>query len=110
MILRTISFLGIRVRTMTPKYPAERVPFPRRDGLTASIRALGHGESFLIPENDVKPTTRRIVHAAAVRLDIPISARRVENGLRVYRLAEWPRRGVRQQTASEPTYQPFDET
>jgi hypothetical protein len=72
------------------KYPAERVPFPRRDGLAASIRALGHGESFLIP--DPKATARRVVHATAVRLGVPVSIRKVEDGLRVYRLADWPRR------------------
>jgi hypothetical protein len=72
------------------KYPAERVPLPRRDGLAASIRALGRGESFLIP--DPKATARRVVHATAVRLGVPVSIRKVENGLRVYRLAEWPRR------------------
>lgn len=72
-----------------PKYPAERVPFPQRDGLAASIRALGQGESFRLDETD---NTRRIVHATAVRLDIPVSIRKVEDGLRVYRVAEWPRR------------------
>jgi hypothetical protein len=72
------------------KYPAERVPFPRRDGLATSIRALGLGESFLIP--DPKETTRRVVHAAAVRVNIPVSIRKVEDGLRVFRLTSWPRR------------------
>ena len=74
------------------KYPAEKVPFPTRDGLAASIRALGHGESFLIP--DPKGNTRRIVHSTAVRLDIPVSVRKVDGGLRVYRLTVWPRRKV----------------
>jgi hypothetical protein len=91
-----------------PKYPAERVPFPRRDGLTASIRALGQGESFLIPEEETSPTTRRIVHAAAVRLDIPVSVRKVEGGLRVYRLGEWTRRGVSASNTVEPKH--HDET
>ena len=72
------------------KYPAERVPFPQRDGLAASIRALGHGESFLIP--DPKETTRRVVHATAVRINVPVSVRKVEGGLRVFRLTSWPRR------------------
>ena len=88
------------------KYPAERVPFPQRDGLAASIRALGHGESFLVPE--VKETTRRVIHATAVRLEIPVSVRKVEGGLRVYRLEEWPRRGKTETKVEE--YKQVDES
>jgi hypothetical protein len=86
------------------KYPAERVPFPRRDGLTASLRALGQGESFLIP--DPKETTRRVVHAAAVRVNIPVSIRKVEDGLRVFRLTSWPRR---ERKAKADTGRHYDE-
>lgn len=79
---------------MTPKYPAEKVPLPeRREGLSSSIRALGNDESFLIPTGDVKPNTRKIVHREAVRLSTPVSVRKVPEGLRVYRVAKWPKRG-----------------
>jgi lambda repressor-like predicted transcriptional regulator len=61
-----------------------------------SQNTLGQGESFLIP--DPKATTRRVVHATAVRLGVPVSIRKVEDGLRVYRLTNWPRREKRVET------------
>ena len=75
-------------------YPAESRPIPAkiRDGIAASIRALGPGQSFLIPQSDVKPTTRKVAHREAVRLSVPVSIRKVEDGLRVFRLDSWPRR------------------
>jgi hypothetical protein len=76
-----------------PKYPAENVPMPRREGLSASILNLSVGQSFLIPTEDLKPNTRRIAHAAAKRLGKPVSILKVDGGLRVYRLKEWPRAG-----------------
>ena len=76
-------------------YPAESRPIPAkiRDGIAASIRALGPGQSFLIPQSDVKPTTRKVAHREAVRLSVPVSIRKVEDGLRVFRLDSWPKRG-----------------
>jgi hypothetical protein len=76
-----------------PKYPAENVPMPRREGLSASILNLNVGQSFLIPAEDLTKNTRRIAHAAAKRLNKPVSILKVEGGLRVYRLKEWPRGG-----------------
>ena len=75
------------------KYPAENVPMPRRDGLSSSILNLNVGQSFLIPDEDLTKNTRRVAHAAAKRLGKPVSILKVDGGLRVYRLKEWPRAG-----------------
>jgi hypothetical protein len=93
------------------KYPAEKVPMPEkiRDGVAASIRALKIGESFLIPNEEVGKNARKIVHREAVRLGKPISVRKVGLGLRVFRVAEWAKRGKSEPKKDTPKVRTKDE-
>jgi len=70
-------------------YKAEKVALPtgrKQTGLTASVRQLGIGDSFLIPTDEVKDSTQRNLFVIASRLKYSITTRTIEGeGLRVWR-------------------------
>lgn len=79
---------------MSESYPIEKgVPMPdrcaclRRSGACKyPVRALKRGDSFLVPETDAFKNLVNSVRNRATEAGITIAARRVEGGIRFWRI------------------------
>lgn len=70
-------------------YPIEeQKPTPRVGTLSATLKTLSVGQSFLIPFNDIKEVkkTQAAVHTLAKQFEMKCATRSEGEGLRVYRI------------------------
>lgn len=70
------------------EFRIENVPLPvsRPDSLSSAMRQLNVGQSFLIPSDKVKKNTHKGLYTLAQNVGIAITARKVDDGLRVWRV------------------------
>ena len=66
--------------------PIAPVAPKKSSAITSAMRQLSVGRSFVIPLSDIKPNTAKGLYSIARQLNIKISVRTVEDGLRVWRV------------------------